>query len=182
MPAITPFDILADELGAVAGRVEREASLRLTATLADLDKRDAERELRLVRLEQTAAERLAALRDGKDGAPGKDGRDGENGADGAPGRDGVDADPEAIAAHLVPEVERAVAEAVQREMPSLVAPDFVTERLERAFGLLEQPLAATDAPVVVNVASAPSRRVHKTITMRRDADGNAVADVIERGD
>jgi hypothetical protein len=109
MRATSPFDVLAEELGAVAGRIERESSLRIQAAVADLERRDAERELRLTRLEQTINERLAAVRDGRDGEPGpigpqgerglpgergeagpagRDGRDGEQGPPGEPGERG----------------------------------------------------------------------------------------------
>ncbi|HYD66175.1 hypothetical protein [Azospirillum sp.] len=64
MPA-TPLDILAEELGAVAGRIEREAGLRIEAAIADLRRIDAERELRLVNLERAVADRLASVRDGE---------------------------------------------------------------------------------------------------------------------
>lgn len=88
MPATSPFEILADELGAVAGRIERESSLRVAAVVSDLERRDAERELRLVKIEQGVAERLAALRDGKDGKDGEPGPAGRDGADGEPGEGG----------------------------------------------------------------------------------------------
>jgi hypothetical protein len=88
MPALSPFDVLAEELGSVAGRVEREAGLRLTAALADLHRHEAEREVRLVRIEQAVAERLAGLQDGRDGKDGQDGLPGTNGAVGPPGAPG----------------------------------------------------------------------------------------------
>lgn len=68
MPAHSPIDILAEELGAVAGRIEREAQLRIDAAIADIARRDAERELRMVQLERRMDERLAALKDGAPGA------------------------------------------------------------------------------------------------------------------
>lgn len=76
-------------------RIERELGLRFAAreaTLAtreaELAAREAERETRLVRMEQAIAEKLAALKDGRDGEPGPAGPPGENGAPGEPGRDG----------------------------------------------------------------------------------------------
>jgi integrin beta 3 len=81
----SPYEVLADELGAVAARIEREAQFRLTAAIADLERRDIERQLRIERLERTVYERLAILRDGERGPPGEPGR---TGSDGAPGRDG----------------------------------------------------------------------------------------------
>jgi hypothetical protein len=96
MPATSPFDVLAEEIGAVAGRIEREAGFRIAAAISDLERRDAERELRFTRLEQAVAARLAEVRDGRDGVDGTagkdgvDGRDGRNGIDGAPGESGAD--------------------------------------------------------------------------------------------
>jgi hypothetical protein len=80
--ATSPFDILAEELGAVAGRIEREASLRIATAIADLARRDAERELRLERLERAITDRLAEIRDGERGPAGKDGAPGAAGLDG----------------------------------------------------------------------------------------------------
>lgn len=100
MPAMSPFDVLADEFGAVAGRIEREVTLRVNAALADLARKDAERELFVTRLMQDISERvnarLATVKDGVDGKDGRDGidgvngKDGADGKDGAPGRDGLD--------------------------------------------------------------------------------------------
>jgi Collagen triple helix repeat (20 copies) len=80
--ATSPFEILAEELGAVAGRIEREANLRIAAAIADLQKRDAERELRLERLERVVIDRLATVKDGIDGAVGPQGIQGIAGLDG----------------------------------------------------------------------------------------------------
>ena len=80
--AISPFDLLAEELGAVAGRIERETQLRIAGAIADLERRDAERELRLERLERAIADRLAEVRDGEPGPAGKDGAPGASGLDG----------------------------------------------------------------------------------------------------
>ncbi len=65
----TPLDALAEELAIVAGRVEREASLRIDGIIAELRRIDSERELRLVNLERAVSDRLALV---KDGAPGRD--------------------------------------------------------------------------------------------------------------
>lgn len=63
----TPLDDLADELGAISGRIERDTRLRLDAAIADLRRIDAERELRLVNLERMVADRLASVKDGEPG-------------------------------------------------------------------------------------------------------------------
>lgn len=89
----SPFEILAGELGAVAGRVEREAGLRLTAALSDLATREAERELRIARMELAVTERLAALQSGQDGQNGRDGVDGRDGAEGPQGPPGAKGEP-----------------------------------------------------------------------------------------
>jgi len=47
MPANSAFDSLADELGAIAGRIEREAQLRIAGALAVLERTEAERTLRI---------------------------------------------------------------------------------------------------------------------------------------
>ncbi|MEY9466294.1 hypothetical protein ABH973_006707 [Bradyrhizobium ottawaense] len=63
------LEALADELGEVAGAIERDARLRIDALLADLGRRDAERELRVVQLERRLEERLSSLKDGAPGRP-----------------------------------------------------------------------------------------------------------------
>ncbi len=60
----SPLEALADELGEVAGQIERDANLRLTAALADLGREAAERELRFAKLERMIEDRLASLKDG----------------------------------------------------------------------------------------------------------------------
>ncbi len=88
---MSPLEVLAEELGSVAGRIERESGLRISAALSDMQRVDAERELRLSRLEQAAQERIANVRDGRDGVPGEKGESGEAGLpgrDGEPGREG----------------------------------------------------------------------------------------------
>jgi hypothetical protein len=104
----SPLEALSAELGAVAGRIERETGLRVATIIAELKQQDSERELRFSRLEKQIADRLAELKDGRDGtsvtledvAPiletaitraveampkpkdGADGKDGRNGTDG----------------------------------------------------------------------------------------------------
>jgi hypothetical protein len=79
------LDLLAEELGLVANRIEREITLLINAVVADLRRVDAERELRLTNLERAAADRLALV---KDGAPGRDGEPGERGEKGEQGEQG----------------------------------------------------------------------------------------------
>lgn len=81
----TAFDVLADEMGAVAARIERECLLRLTSLSAEVARQLAECEVRMLRMEAQVAARLAALRDGVDGEKGERG---EAGAKGEPGERG----------------------------------------------------------------------------------------------
>lgn len=60
----TPLDALAEEFGAVAGRIERECALRIGTAIAELRRVDAERELRFVNLERMVTDKLAIVRDG----------------------------------------------------------------------------------------------------------------------
>jgi len=90
MPVSSTLDILAEELGAVAGRVEREGSLRISAIEALSARQDAERELRIERLERKITEQLETI---KDGSPGLDGEPGEPGLQGLPGEQGERGEP-----------------------------------------------------------------------------------------
>jgi collagen triple helix repeat protein len=84
----TPLELLAGELGAVAGRIEREADLRVTAAVADLNRRIAEAELRIATL-------VVGIKDGEKGERGEPGIPGESivgpqGERGEPGERGLD--------------------------------------------------------------------------------------------
>ena len=74
----SPLEILSAELGAVAGRIERDAALKISAAISDLKRETAERELRYANLEKALLEkveaRLASVKDGKDGLNGSDGK------------------------------------------------------------------------------------------------------------
>ena len=82
------LEALAEQLGEVAGSIERDARLRIDAAIADLRRIDAERELRLVNLERAVADRLAAVRDGERGPAGPQGERGEKGDRGEAGPQG----------------------------------------------------------------------------------------------
>jgi len=79
MPSAQPLDILADELGAAAGRIEREIRLQFEALEARVDARLASIALAAVEAENERQRkfesRLAELKDGKDGRDGIDGKD-----------------------------------------------------------------------------------------------------------
>ena len=68
----SPLEALADELGAVAARIEREVGLSLAAALAELRAARAETELRI-------AEKLATVQNGLPGSQGEPGARGEPG-------------------------------------------------------------------------------------------------------
>jgi hypothetical protein len=54
--------------------------------------------------------------------------------------------------------------------------------IERALGILADPIVrGAEAGLVININGSDGAARRKTITMRRDVDGNAVADVIEQG-
>jgi hypothetical protein len=79
MQSALPLDVLADELGAAAGRIERELRLKDEARAARFEARLAAIELAALKAEEERqrifGERLAELRNGRDGEPGKDGKD-----------------------------------------------------------------------------------------------------------
>jgi hypothetical protein len=82
----SPLEIVAEELGAIAARVERELKLALSVALAEIrEERSALRadraELEL-NLERVIAAKLATLQDGKAGPPGPQGSPGERGLPG----------------------------------------------------------------------------------------------------
>lgn len=82
----TPLELLAGELGAVAGRIERETDLRVTAAVAVLDRRIAEAELRIAML-------AASVKDGERGETGQPGEKGLDGTIGPQGPQGERGDP-----------------------------------------------------------------------------------------
>jgi hypothetical protein len=84
-------DLVAEELAAAAGQAERERDLLLAKKLAELDRREAQHELRLQQLEQSVRERLTSLRDGEKGERGEKGEKGET-IKGEPGEKGPQGD------------------------------------------------------------------------------------------
>jgi hypothetical protein len=79
MHSAQPLEILADELGSIAGRIERELRLKDEARAARFEARLAAIELAAFKAEEERQRkfeaRMAELRDGKDGEPGRDGKD-----------------------------------------------------------------------------------------------------------
>lgn len=183
MPDISPFEVLAEELGSVAGRIEREVNLRVAAAVADLERRDAEREVRMLRLEQAMQERIAALHDGRDGRPGEPGPPGEAGRDGAPGERGERGQPgergqDADAAETA--ALKAEMDDLRRQISDLQAQarDFSDEefrqRIDRAFEPPREPPRVT-----VTVPVHLPRRGKEVTTIEHDNRGRATRMVKE---
>ena len=82
------FDALWDELGALAGQAERERDLQFANKLAELERRDLEREMRIMKLEQQLKDRIASIQDGKEGSQGAQGERGHHGEQGQKGEKG----------------------------------------------------------------------------------------------
>lgn len=108
-------EIAADAIGRSIAAMQREfqqaeelRNTQLRAKLAEIDAAELRRDAEIRRL---VDERLASVRDGRDGA---DGAPGQNGADGSPGRDGKDPDPVFV--------ENAVADAVSRAVAAIELP------------------------------------------------------------
>jgi hypothetical protein len=99
----TPLEVLAEELGAITGRMEREAGLRLAAIEADLKRQATEIELRMLAAEIKAT----SVKDGEKGERGEPGIPGLAGADGAVGPAG-DPNTTPLPPQLAAEVARAV--------------------------------------------------------------------------
>lgn len=89
-------EALRQALGIIVARSQADLELvreRADAIVAAANARVAEAEARSARMEQSVADRLAALRDGvdgKDGEPGERGAPGEAGPQGPPGQNGAD--------------------------------------------------------------------------------------------
>ena len=118
-PALSPFEVLADELGVVAGQIEREINFRVATAIADLARKDAERELALTRLMQDINERVNARI--------------------AEVRNGKDAEPKEIAAFLLPEVERAVASLPKPEKGKDADPELIHSLVAEAVAAFPKP-------------------------------------------
>jgi hypothetical protein len=88
MPETSALDLLAEEAGIVVARIERECNLRIANAVSEMARQRVEFELRMMQMEKRIDDRIAALRDGRDGKDGADGINGRNGVDGAAGRDG----------------------------------------------------------------------------------------------
>lgn len=88
MQHLSPLEALSRELGDFAGRVERETGLRMSAALSDLARREAERDLKLERLERVITEALAAVKNGERGEVGATGEAGAKGERGEAGPQG----------------------------------------------------------------------------------------------
>jgi len=136
----------------------------------------------------TVAEKREPLRGetGEPGRDGKDGVDGQAGKDGAPGRDGVDgkdgaagADGKAGPAGSAGAPGR---DGKDFDHTQLIVPEDISEMISKAAMVIAESAPITPrvaAPVVVAQPERKRGPTKKTITTRRDADGNLVADVVE---
>ena len=88
----SPLDILAEELGATAARIERELKLTVSVALAEIRATVAEIELRT---ERVTTAKLAEVKDGPPGPPGERGEVGPAGEAvvGPPGEQGIPGSP-----------------------------------------------------------------------------------------
>ena len=131
----------------------------------------------------TVAEKREPLRGetGEPGRDGKDGVDGQAGKDGAPGRDGVDgkdgaagADGKAGPAGSAGTPGR---DGKDFDHTQLIVPEDISEMISKAAMVI-----AESAPITPRFAQSERKRgaTKKTITTRRDAAGNLVADVTEQ--
>jgi hypothetical protein len=102
MSDISPLDVLAEELGVVAARIERELKLSISVALSELREhlgtlRLAKAELAVceLNLERKMAEKLGSLHDGPPGPQGSPGERGEPGEaiTGPPGEPGIQGPP-----------------------------------------------------------------------------------------
>ena len=91
---VSPADLLAEELGIVAARLERdvdrkkhEIDLQVEAAILKMEKQNSECEMRLMSMLRILTEKIAEIRDGKDGDVGPVGPPGESiiGPPGPPG-------------------------------------------------------------------------------------------------
>lgn len=73
--AMSPAEVLAEELASAFNQFEREARLKVECSVSTLERRDAERELLFVRVVQELRDKAGLLKDGRDGVDGKDGQD-----------------------------------------------------------------------------------------------------------
>jgi hypothetical protein len=173
--AALPRDPLAAELGSVVGMLERELRSQVATAIAEI--REEVATLRAWRAETAL---YMASQTGPLGPPGPPGERGEMGLpgeaiQGPPGERGVPGAPGAPGEQGPP--------GDPGEQVELAAPDYLVPVLGRALALLnEAPLLpeskAAPPNITLNVL-APGGAHRKTITTRRDDDGNLIAEVVE---
>jgi len=100
-------------------------------------------------------------RDGLSGPVGERGQPGERGATGPMGPQGEPGPPGALA-----------------ELTAV--PDDIAEQVSKAIAVLKESSVPAPPTIVLNVNSGAVKK-SKTITTRRDKNGNLVADVVEQG-
>src|SRR6516164_9933470 len=92
---VSPADLLAEELGIVAARLERdvdrkkhEIELQVEAAILKMEKQNSECEMRLLAMLRMLTEKISSIRDGIDGKDGQEGKEGKEGKQGAQGPQG----------------------------------------------------------------------------------------------
>lgn len=150
----SPLEVLSAELGAVAGRIERESALKIRAAISDLKRESAERELRFANLEKALLEkvdaRLAAVKDGRDGIDGQNGKDGADGRDGKDGVNGIDGK-----SFGVEDIRPMFAEIAERAAALLPLPKDGRDGIDGKSFTIEDVLPAINAEIEKRVSAIP---------------------------
>ena len=170
---MSPLEALADELGAIASRIDRDTSLRLDAALANLRSVSAEQELRFERLERAINDRIASVKDGDSVTP-------EQLAPmvDAAVRAAVEAASTAARASISTEIAERVAAIPPVEAPAAATAEDVAEALH------EDMLKAVEAEVVARVAliEVPPASVDKDALAEAAREAVAALPVPKDGD
>lgn len=170
---MSPLEALAEELGAIASRIDRDTSLRLDAALANLRSVSAEQELRFERLERALNDRIASVKDGDSVTP-------EQLAPmvDAAVRAAVEAASTAARASISTEIAERVAAIPPVEAPVAATAEEVAEALH------EDMLKAVEAEVVARVAliEVPPASVDKDALAEAAREAVAALPVPKDGD
>ena len=148
-------DALEKALGRVIAEMQREAARQAAEGRAVIAELRAQNSQLQNEVREAVAARLSEVKNGRDGIDGKDGADGASGRDGIdgkgidgkdgePGRDGKDADPKEIAALLVPEVEKAVANLPKPENGKDADPEVIRSMVVEEVAKIPPPKDGRD--------------------------------------
>lgn len=174
MPAQSPLDILADELGAASGRIERElrqecAKLKAenTAFRSAIAERFSAMEVMFFKAEQererVSREKLEKL------------------ASEIPSVSDLVDEIMGQMSPMMDEMRRAMVDVqgrLEESVMKMEAPESIVSDVNRALAAIEsQPINERLPAFILNVNSSEPKK--KTITMRKDRDGNPFADIVE---